>query len=86
MMTDKKTFLFMTTLYSVFVRSIHNYKMKDALLNGKRRPSAMQKGVFYLAICKLLIICMLQNGKQCVLSCFPFSLLSLSVKKTTTLL
>lgn len=33
MMTDdKKTFLFMTTLYSVFVRSIHNYKMKDALL------------------------------------------------------
>ena len=76
----------MSTLYPIFVRSIHNYKMKDALLNGKRRPSAMQKGVFYLAICKLLIIFMLQNGKQCVLSCFPFSLLSLSVKKTATLL
>jgi len=33
MMThDKKTFLFMSTRYPVFVRSIHNYKMKDALL------------------------------------------------------
>ena len=53
----------MSTLYPIFVRSIHNYKMKGALLNGKRRPSAMQKGVFYLAICKLLIICMLQNRK-----------------------
>lgn len=64
MMThDKKTFLFMSTRYPVFVISIHNYKMKGALLNGKRRPSAMQKGVFYLAICKLLVICMLQNRK-----------------------
>lgn len=33
MMThDKKTFLFMSTLYPIFVRSIHSYKMKDALL------------------------------------------------------
>jgi|GEM_PF-6141859 len=53
----------MSTRYPVFVISIHNYKMKGALLNGKRRPSAMQKGVFYLAICKLLVICMLQNRK-----------------------
>lgn len=53
----------MSTRYPVFVISIHNYKMKGALLNGKRRSSAMQKGVFYLAICKLLVICMLQNRK-----------------------
>jgi len=33
MMThDKKPFLFMSTLYPIFVRSIHNYKMKDAFL------------------------------------------------------
>ena len=46
--------------------------VKGAFLMCKRRSFAMQKGVFYKPVCKLLAICWLQSGFSTLFCYIPF--------------